>query len=78
MYELNPELSNLSDQEIAGRIGLLSQIAFSALDDPRVVNPLRQMDTLLHELIARHPVPQKSDQVVGLSTLNMKGEAKIR
>lgn len=74
MAERNPELADVNDHEIAVRMSLLLVVIDQGMtaQDERVHNPLSQLRTLLDELDARHPKPV--DQVVALSTLNLKGE----
>lgn len=69
MAERNPDLKDVSDHEIAVRMSILLAVADEGFrtGDVRVYNPINQIKVLLDELIARH-------QVVGLSTLNLKGE----
>ena len=77
MAERNPELALVSDHEIAVRISLLLTVVDSGMadQDMRVYRPLGQIQTLLDELQARYPRP--SDQIVQLSTLNLKGELHL-
>lgn len=70
------DLAQLSELDLVLRMNLLWTIIGEYLGDPRCHNPLNQLDTLLHELMARYPQP--THQVVGLSTLNMRGEAHTK
>lgn len=72
---MSEELKDVSDFELLVRLGILYKIVYDGLTDPRVINPLRQMDVLLQELIQRKDVP--FDQVVQLSSLNLHGEAHL-
>lgn len=68
------DLSDVGDHELAVRISVLLAVVDDGIknQDVRVYRPLDQIQTLLDELKARHPKPQ--NQVVGLSTLTLKGE----
>lgn len=69
---MNEELKDVSDFELIVRLGILYKLVYDGHTDPRVINPLNQMNVLLQELIARKSQP--FDQVVQLSSLNLHGE----
>jgi hypothetical protein len=74
-YQANPELKDVSDEEIWVRFFLAVKIAYVGWSDNRVLNPLTQAEQLLQELIARKSLPK--DQVVSLNTLHLSGETHI-